>query len=145
MSMHVMPFWSLCATHNCVIQFNPIETTSGSGMGLIWIGRMCIQCWCARTEFDPVCPVWTGLYIINTTYLPVGQRLKNFLYVYSVYTPHWNHILHVIYVLTCLGNGIVLPNGTSPLGYLPSLKSGSGRITYTGHLLLVETDARDFY
>ena len=52
------PFWSLRATRNCAIQFNPDRNHLWKWIGInldqIRIGRMCIQCGCAQTRFDPV-------------------------------------------------------------------------------------------
>ena len=52
------PFWSLRATRNCAIQFNPDRNHLWKWIGInpdrIRIGRMCIQCGRAQTGFDPV-------------------------------------------------------------------------------------------
>ena len=67
------PFWSLRATHNCAIQFNPDRNHLWKWIGInpdrIRIGRMRIQCGRTQTGFDLVqsgsmrigCPVWTRL------------------------------------------------------------------------------------
>ena len=52
------PFWSLRATRNCAIQFNPDRNHLWKWIGInpdrIRIGRMRIQCGRTQTRFDPV-------------------------------------------------------------------------------------------
>ena len=51
-SVHAMPFLVLMC--NAQSRSIWIETTSGSGVGLIWIGQLRIQCGRTQTRFDPV-------------------------------------------------------------------------------------------
>ena len=80
------PFWSLRATRNCAIQFNPDQNHLWKWIGInpdrIQFGQMCIQCERAQTGLNSNsmrvgCPVWTGLNIQSPLKIGCNHGLTN--------------------------------------------------------------------